>query len=569
MSETATGKYRVARRDARTETDVMTASARTQSWNRPEAVERLRAGSFDVHVVGGGITGAGVARDAALRGLTVALVDAGDWAGGTSSRTTKLAHGGLRYLEELDFGLVRTALAERAVLFSIAPHLTRAAPFLLPVYAGRSRPSWELAVGLWLYDALAGAHRLGRHRVLDSEAALEREPELSPQDLRGAGVYWDARVLDARLVIETVADARRAGAVAASYCAVEDVEGGPDGWAAGIRDRRSGEAFTLHARACVAAVGPWSDRLRRQVAPGREPLLSPTRGVHCVVRRSRLPLRDPTALFARDGRLYFAVPEGAWTYIGTTDTDVGGDISDLSVPEPDVRYLVEATADALARPIDAGDVVGAWAGWRPLVRARRQKDPGAISRDDVIERTAPGFVTVAGGKLTTYRAMAEEAVDRLVEDARFDAGASITASRPLVPAALGGRGPAPRTDPEAVARARSLFGPDADDVFARWRDDPASAEPLGPDFPYTAAEVDRAAREMVETLDDLVDRRLLALPGGVPIAADTLGRIVDAAAAELGWSPGRQAMEIAAFRAGADRWPSRADAGRPRTHAGV
>ena len=141
--------------------------------------------------------------------------------------------------------------------------------------------------------------------------------------------------------------------------------------------------------------------------------------------------------------------------------------------------------------------------------------------------------------------------------------------RPLVPAALGGRGPAPRTDPEAVARARSLFGPDADDVFARWRDDPASAEPLGPDFPYTAAEVDRAAREMVETLDDLVDRRLLALPGGVPIAADTLGRIVDAAAAELGWSPGRQAMEIAAFRAGADRWPSRADAGRPRTHAGV
>ncbi|HET6361266.1 MAG TPA: FAD-dependent oxidoreductase, partial [Gemmatimonadota bacterium] len=250
----------------------MTASKRTRSWNRPAAVERLRAESFDVLVVGGGITGAGVARDAALRGLTVALVEAGDWAAGTSSRTTKLAHGGLRYLEELDFGLVRTALVERAVLLSIAPHLTRPAPFLLPVYAGRSRPSWELKAGLSLYDAMAGTRRFGRHRVLDAESALQREPELSPRDLRGAGVYWDARVLDARLVIETVADARRAGAVAASYCSVEDFEGALGGWAAEIHDRRSGEAFTLHARSCVAAVGPWTDRLRRRVAPGRGPL---------------------------------------------------------------------------------------------------------------------------------------------------------------------------------------------------------------------------------------------------------------------------------------------------------
>src|SRR5688500_17546458 len=428
----------------------MTDAARTRSWDRVAAVERLRAETFDVLVIGGGITGAGVARDAALRGLTVAVVDGGDWAAGTSSRTTKLAHGGLRYLEQMDFGLVRMALAERAVLLAIAPHLTRAAPFLLPMYAGRSRPSWEVRTGLWLYDALAGARRLGRHRVLGPEATLQREPQLSPSGLRGAGLYWDARVLDARLVIETVGDARRAGAVAANYCSVEDRERGHDGWGAEIHDRRSGEEFTLRARSCVAAVGPWTDLLRRRVAPMREPLLSPTRGVHCVVRRTRLPLRDPTALFARDGRLYFAVPEGEWTYIGTTDTDVGGDVSDLSAPAADVRYLVEATADALARPIDAGDVVGPWAGWRPLVRARRRKEPGAISRDDVIDPTAPRFFTVAGGKLTTYRAMAEETVDRMVEDAGFDSGACITASRPLVPTDLGGEGPAPGSDPEAV-----------------------------------------------------------------------------------------------------------------------
>ena len=535
----------------------MSHGARTQVWDRAAALERLRAETFDVLVVGGGITGAGVARDAALRGLSVALLDAGDWGAGTSSRTTKFAHGGLRYLEYFDFGLVRSALAERAVLLSIAPHLTRATPFLLPVYAGRSRPSWELRAGLWLYDALSGATRLGRHRMLDASGVMAREPLLSADGLRGAGVYWDARVRDARLVIETVADARRAGAVAASYCSVEDVDRGDGGWAAEVLDRRAGARFTVRADACVNASGPWSDRLRRRVAPWREPLLSPTKGVHCTLPRERLPLRDPTALFAGDGRLYFAVPEGRWTYIGTTDTTDGGDVDDLTPSADDIRYLVDATSDALAAPISLDDVVGAWAGWRPLVRARSRKDPGAISRDEVVEQTAPGFWTVAGGKLTTYRAMAEGAVDRLVEERGLDAGPCVTARRPLVPAELGGEGPPPGTDPEAVARVRGLFGPDADDVFARWRAEPGSAEPLGPDFPYSAAEVDRAAREMVETLDDLVDRRLLALPGGIPLGGGTLDRVVEAAAPVLGWGPGRQVAEVARFRQGADRWPAR------------
>jgi glycerol-3-phosphate dehydrogenase len=535
----------------------MSHGARTRFWSRSAALERLRAETFDVVVVGGGITGAGVARDAALRGLRVAIVDAGDWAAGTSSRTTKFAHGGLRYLELFDFGLVRTALAERAVLLSIAPHLTSATPFLLPIYSGRSRPSWELKTGLWMYDALAGRTRLGRHQILDAEGARAREPGLSPEGLRGAGVYWDARVRDARLVIETIADARRAGAAAATYCAIEDLDRWNGGWAAEVHDRRSGERFALRGRACVLAAGPWSDRLRRRIAPWRKPLLAPTKGVHCVVPRARLPLRDPTALFAGDGRLYFAVPAGEWTYIGTTDTQDSGDVDDLSVPEADVRYLVDATADALAEPISLADVVGSWAGWRPLVHVGTRRSPAAISREEVIEATAPNLLTVAGGKLTTYRAMAEETIDRLVVAVGFDAAPCVTGRRPLVPPALGGEGPAPRTDPEAAARARGLFGPDADDVFARWRDDPASAEPLGPDFPYTAAEVDRAAREMVETLDDLVDRRLLALPGGVPLAGATLDRIVEAAAPALRWGPGRQAAEAARFRAGAGRWPSR------------
>jgi glycerol-3-phosphate dehydrogenase len=405
--------------------------------------------------------------------------------------------------------------------------------------------------------------------VLDPRGVREREPPLSPAGLRGAGLYWDARVLDARLVVETIADARRAGAVAASYCPVVGFHRGRGGWEAEIRDRRSNELLVLRARTCVAAAGPWTDRIRRLAAPDLEPLLAPTRGVHCVVRHDRLPLRDPTALFARDGRLFFAVPSSPWTYVGTTDTDLGGEVDDLSVPDRDLRYLVESAGDALAVPIGMDDVVGAWAGWRPLLRTERRGDPGEIPREEAIERTAPGFVTVAGGKLTTYRAMAEKTVDRLVEDASLDAGACVTDRRPLVPARPGGTGPAPGSDPEAVARARSLFGPDADGVFATWRDDRATAEPLGPDFPYSAAEVRRAACEMVETLDDLVDRRLLALPGGVPLGPDTLRRIVDAAAPGLGWSPERRALEIAAFRSGADRWPARPGADPARPRAGV
>jgi glycerol-3-phosphate dehydrogenase len=222
-----------------------------------------------------------------------------------------------------------------------------------------------------------------------------------------------------------------------------------------------------------------------------------------------------------------------------------------------VRYLVDAIAAALAHPISLADVVGSWAGWRPLVHVGTRRSPGAISREEVIEATAPGLLTVAGGKLTTYRAMAEETIDRLTDAEGLDAAACVTARRPLVPPTLGGEGPAPRTDPEAAARARGLFGPDADDVFARWRDDPADSEPLGSDFPYTAAEVDRAAREMVETLDDLVDRRLLALPGGVPLGNATLLRIAEAAAPVLGWDSARQAAEAERFRRGAERWPAR------------
>lgn len=524
----------------------MTPGSSGAAWDRAAAREMLERQAWDVVVVGGGVTGAGVARDAALRGLSVALVEAGDWGGGTSSRTTKFAHGGLRYLEHLDLDLVRTALAERAVLLSIAPHLVRPVPFLIPAIRG-NLPLWKMRAGLALYDVLAAGARLGRHRILDAGRARAHEPLLSAEGLEGAGLYGDCLIRDARLVIETVADARRPGAVAASRLAVRDLERWDQGWLGEVEDRLDGSRFTLRGTVWVNATGPWSDRLRRLAAPGSSPILEPTKGIHVVVANASLPIRGPTALPAADGRLVFAVPEGDWTYVGTTDTRDHGDVDDLTAPENDVEYLIVVLRSALEMDLDVGDVAGAWAGWRPLVRSG-EDDPGAIPRDEAIEETAPGFLTVSGGKLTTYRRMAEETVDRVRELLGGRAVRCVTDRRPLVPSPSEVMVPPRGAQPLAVARVRGLFGPDAGSVFAEWAADPKSAEPLADGFTWSAAEVRRASVEMVETLEDLIDRRLSALPGGEPMEYEGLVRAARVAAGVLGWDSRREDLEVGRFR---------------------
>jgi glycerol-3-phosphate dehydrogenase len=525
------------------------------TWDRAGARELLERRSWDVVVVGGGVTGAGVARDAALRGLSVALVEAEDWGSGTSSRTTKFAHGGLRYLEHLDLDLVRTALAERAILLAIAPHLARPVPFLIPAVRG-SLPVWKMRAGLALYDVLAAGARLGRHRILDAEGARAREPLLSAGGLVGAGLYGDCLIRDARLVIETVADARRAGAVAASRLAVSGLERWNRGWLGEVEDRRDGSRFTLRGTVWVNATGPWSDRLRRLARPGSPRLLDPSKGIHVVLPRMALPVQDPIALPASDGRLVFAVPDQGWTYVGTTDTRDGGDVDDLATPDGDVEYLLAVLRSALEVDPGPAVVAGAWAGWRPLVRAG-EADPGAIPRDEAIEETAPGFLTVAGGKLTTYRRMAEETVDQVVERLGRRAGPCVTDRRALVPPPCRIAAPPRGIGPVAVARVRELFGPDAGSVFSEWAADRASAEPLTDGFPWSAAEVRRASLEMVESLEDLVDRRLSSLPGGEPIPPEGLARAARAAAPLLGWDERRQREEVGRFR------------GRQADHPGV
>jgi glycerol-3-phosphate dehydrogenase len=297
----------------------------------------------------------------------------------------------------------------------------------------------------------------------------------------------------------------------------------------------------------VNATGPWSDRLRCLAAPGSSPILDPTKGIHVVVSGAVLPLREPTALPASDGRLVFAVPEGDWTYVGTTDTRDGGDVEDLGVPLSDIEYLLYVLRSALDVDMGIEDVAGAWAGWRPLVRSG-EDDPGAIPRDEAIEATAPRFLTVAGGKLTTYRRMAEETVDRVLDLLGRPAGPCVTAGRPLVPTPPEGVPPPRGARPVDTARVRELFGPDAASIFAEWAADPESAEPLADGFPWSAAEVRRASLEMVETLEDLVDRRLSAIPGGEPMPVDGLARAVRTVAPLLGWNEQRREDEVTRFR---------------------
>jgi glycerol-3-phosphate dehydrogenase len=379
--------------------------------SRRSALERLRREPVDVLVVGGGITGAGVALDAATRGLSVALLEKRDFAAGTSSRSSKLIHGGLRYLEQRDFALVREALHERALLLSsIAPHLVEPVPFLFPL---RHR-SWERAyvgAGVGLYDALAGLHSaVPRHKHLSRTAALELAPSLRPSSLVGAIRYHDARTDDARFVIALSRTAVAHGALAISGVRVDGLELGEDGLRhAALYDTERGRELGASARVVVNATGVWSAELERLAGVERPVELRASKGVHILVPRDRI--RSETALVLRTERsVLFVIPWGAHWILGTTDTEWKLDRDHPAASRADIRYLLEHANTVLERPLHEQDVVGVYAGLRPLI-AREEADTTQLSREHVVRRPAPGLVTIAGGKYTTYRVMARDAVD--------------------------------------------------------------------------------------------------------------------------------------------------------------
>lgn len=379
---------------------------------RQATLGRLESEEWDLLVIGGGITGAGIALDAASRGIKVALVEMQDFAAGTSSRSTKLIHGGLRYLKQMEFRLVREVGRERAILHKNAGHIVVPEKMMLPIIEGGTFGLFGVRWGLWLYDLLAGVKREERRVILSREQAAEAEPWLKVGPLRGAGLYSEYRTDDARLVIEVLKTAVQKGAIALNYCKCEGFEY-TDGRVAGakIKDEIGGRTVQVRAKHVVNAAGPWVDGLRALDHSLQGKRLHHTKGVHLVVSALHLPIQHAIYFDVGDGRMIFAIPRARWTYFGTTDTNYEAGLEHPEVTAADVDYLLGAVNRMFPRAnLDYSHIESSWAGIRPLIH-EDGKSPSQLSRKDELFFSESGLVTIAGGKLTGFRKMAEKVVD--------------------------------------------------------------------------------------------------------------------------------------------------------------
>ncbi len=393
---------------------------------RAQTLARIGRERFDVLVIGGGIVGAGVARDAALRGMKVALVEARDFAFGTSSRSSRLLHGGIRYLAQGRIRLVREASVEKKILQRIAPHLTQAMAFCFPAYRDSQWPLWQLRVGVKIYDLLCRGHNFGKSEGMDARVALGICPGLNAEGLKGAVRYFDGFTNDARLVLDTLRSAENAGASVANYAPFVGLEQCSDGFRCVVVDDIEGNKFSIEARAVVNATGPWSEGLGLSKVK-----LRLTKGVHLVFDANRLATKDAVVI-AQGPRILFVLPWGERTILGTTDTDYAGAPEDARVERQDVDYLLRSVNEFFpGAKLEARDVISSYVGVRPLIADPNGK-PSDISRTHEIQQNSRGWWDVAGGKLTTYRLMAEETVDQVAQflGGRFEKCA--TAERPLL-----------------------------------------------------------------------------------------------------------------------------------------
>jgi len=531
-------------------------------------LDAMAAAPVDVLVIGGGATGAGIARDAAMRGLRTALVEAADFGSGTSSRSTRLIHGGLRYLEHGWLRLVFEASRERGILLRIAPHLVRPVAFLFPVHAGGRIGRGRLAAGLWLYDLLSAFRNVHSHRMLSRRAVLRAEPRLRDRGLRGGGVYYDAWCDDARLVLANARAAHRGGALVASYAAVTGFEkAGGELRGAVVQDGVGGRGVTVHARAIVNATGPWSDAIRHLEDPDAAPLLRPTKGVHVAVPRHRIGNEGAITMTSPlDGRVMFVLPWGAVTIIGTTDTDFADDPATVTPVGSDVTYLLRsANAFFPDARLTAGDVIAAWAGLRPLLHAAEAGSTAAVPREHRIVESPAGLITIAGGKLTTYRAMAAELVDVVAArlhriDGRPIAPRAPTATQPLPGGEVGDlellvRELIKEGVPESVAsHLVDRYGSEAIAVANLATRERALGAPLGPGTTTQRAEVvHQARREMALSVSDVMIRRTDLFRRDPRQGTEVTPVVAGLLAQELGWDAAREAESLAAYLAEVQR----------------
>jgi len=525
----------------------------TGEFDRGSAVRRLRSDDFDVLVVGGGITGAGVALDAAARGLRAALVERHDLASGTSSKSSKLVHGGFRYLQQREFRLVYEALYERQRVLDNAPHLVRVLPFLVPVLAHGGvidrRFARLMGMALWAYD-LTGGLRIGkRHERVSIDEAVAHMPTLAPERLAGAYVLYDAQADDARLTLAIARTAASRGAAVVNYASVVEFLKDDD-LVVGARVCVDGEEIDVRATCVVNAAGVWADDVRALDEGAHPASIRPAKGVHITLPWAKVA-NDIAAIVpvAADGRTVFVVPWGDFTYVGTTDTEYDGPLDDPHCTATDVAYLLGALNGIVREPLEADDVVGAWAGLRPLLRGATRERTADLSRRHAVRVSASGVVTVTGGKLTTYRRMAADAVDAAVKRFGWPVGGSQTKKLRLVGGA-GFEAPALSLEPSEHDHLTGRYGTEATSVLALIRDMPELAAPLVPGLPYLKAEAVRAVRdEMARTLPDVLERRTRARLLGREASADAAADVASLIGPELGWSEETARAEVDAYRA--------------------
>jgi glycerol-3-phosphate dehydrogenase len=484
--------------------------------SRTASLAHLAEKTFDALIIGGGITGAGIARDAAMRGLSVAIIDKSDFASGTSSRSSRLIHGGVRYLEHGHLKLVFEASAERRRLLRLAPHLVKPLAFTWPIFDGQRLPLWKINAGLTLYDALAMFRNVQRHQKLNAEDVMSQEPTLRMRLLSGGVRYFDAATDDARLTLANVVDAAARGAVAANHLVFDGIERDPGTLrVAKVWDALSGDRFTVRAKVLVNATGPWSDNVRQMEGGRGGSRVQGSKGAHIAVDRDRVGNRDAIVmLHPRDGRVLFALPSGTQAIIGTTDTFTSASPEEVRASSADVDYLLEAAnwyfPDAKLR---GDDVIAAWAGIRPLMPTSGGE--GSASREHAIKRSRRGTVTITGGKLTTYRIMARQTVDAVQE----------------------------------LLGARPNRAPTGDTPLPPPKDAPRHSDAI-PGLPLRWSELRRAIdQEFACTLGDLLIRRTKHAFESRGNARGMARQLLEVVSPLFGWDEARQAKEIERYEA--------------------
>jgi glycerol-3-phosphate dehydrogenase len=519
--------------------------------------------TLDVIVIGGGITGAGVARDAAMRGLTVGLLEKEDFASGTSSKSARMVHGGLRYLEQYQFGLVFSACSERHKLCELAPRLVRPIAFTFPVYQSSKNSLLKIRMGMWLYDLMALFRNVKRHKIVNARQTAELEPALAQEGLEGAAYYYDCKADDARLTLATILAAHEHGALIANYAEVRGVLK-EDGRVRGVEavDRLTGEPFTVRANVTVNATGVWADRIRRMDDADAEKMIRVNRGSHLVVPREKLNVRGAVAFSSADGRrAMYAMPWKQTCIVGTTDMDHRGDLDEVYAQPSEVEGMLEAVNHAFPEAkLTQDDIISTYSGLRPLIGSEEGAAYQA-SRDHQIVESEAGLVTISGGKLTTYRRMAEDLVDVVAKKLEAESGVMIregcTTDRMPLAESTFEAGPVidalvqryPQLDRQVLEHLALTYGPAGSTVLAMGEGDPEMGTAVVPDLPYIRAEVTYAIRhEMAMALSDWLIRRTHIMHEAKDQGLGCASEVAAIMAPHLGWDTAETERQLREYR---------------------